>query len=111
MSSTAKPGIMWLPAVVLTGPFIVAITAVPWYGFVHGYSWGNWLAFALLLLANGFSITAGYHRLFAHNTYRAHPLLRWFFVLFGASATQNSILVWASGHRRHHRYVDDNDAD
>src|SRR5690606_6955617 len=35
---------------------------------------------------------------------------KWFFALFGAGATQNSILVWASGHRRHHRYVDqDND--
>jgi stearoyl-CoA desaturase (delta-9 desaturase) len=97
---------MWLPATVLIGTFVVAITAVPWYGIVHGYTWGNWLAFVALLFANGLSITAGYHRLFAHNTYRAHPLLRWFFILFGAAATQNSVLVWASGHRRHHRHVD-----
>jgi stearoyl-CoA desaturase (delta-9 desaturase) len=103
-----KPSIMWLPATVLIGTFIVAITAVPWYGFSHGYSWGNWLAFAVILWFNGLSITAGYHRLFAHNTYKAHPLLKWFFALFGASATQNSILVWCSGHRRHHRHVDDN---
>lgn len=104
--SPAKPGIMWLPATVLIGTFLVAITVVPWYGVVHGYSWGNWLAFLVLLFANGLSITAGYHRLFAHNTYRAHALLRWFFALFGAAATQNSILVWTSGHRRHHRHVD-----
>ncbi len=106
-----KPPIMWLPATVLIGTFIVAITAVPWYGFTHGYSWGNWLAFAVILWFNGLSITAGYHRLFAHNTYKAHPLLKWFFALFGASATQNSILIWTSGHRRHHRHVDDNDHD
>lgn len=111
MSHPAKPPIMWLPAIVLTGTFLVSITVVPWYGFVHGYSAGNWLAFALILACNGLSITAGYHRLFAHNTYKAHPLLRWFFALAGASATQNSILVWASGHRRHHRHVDDNDND
>jgi len=111
MSSDPKPSIMWLPATVLIGTFLVSVTVVPWYGFTHGYSWGNWLAFVLLLAANGFSITAGYHRLFAHNTYQAHPLLRWIFALFGAGATQNSILVWASGHRRHHRHVDDNDAD
>ena len=106
-----KPPIMWLPATVLTSTFVLAITAVPWYGFTHGYSWGNWLAFALFLACNGLSITAGYHRLFAHNTYKAHPALRLFFALFGAAATQNSILVWASGHRRHHRHVDDNDND
>jgi stearoyl-CoA desaturase (delta-9 desaturase) len=101
-----KPKIMWLPATVLIGTFIVAMTIVPWYGVVHGYTWGNWLAFLVLLFANGLSITAGYHRLFSHNTYRAHALLRWLFVLFGAGATQNSVLVWASGHRRHHRHVD-----
>jgi stearoyl-CoA desaturase (delta-9 desaturase) len=111
MSSNPKPDIMWLPATVLAGTFLVSITIVPWYGLTYGYSWGNWLAFVLILAANGFSITAGYHRLFAHNTYQAHPLLRWLFALFGAGATQNSILVWASGHRRHHRHVDDNTAD
>jgi stearoyl-CoA desaturase (delta-9 desaturase) len=103
---SAKPKIMWLPATVLIGTFIIAITIVPWYGVVHGYTWGNWLAFLVLLGANGLSITAGYHRLFAHNTYRAHALLRWLYALFGAAATQNSILVWTSGHRRHHRHVD-----
>lgn len=107
----SKPPVMWLPASVLIGTFIVAVTIVPWYGAVHGYSWGNWAAFVAILACNGFSITAGYHRLFAHNTYKAHPLLKWFFALFGASATQNSILVWCSGHRRHHRHVDDSDND
>lgn len=33
------------------------------------------------------------------------------FALWGAGALQNSILVWASDHRRHHRYVDDNARD
>jgi stearoyl-CoA desaturase (delta-9 desaturase) len=111
MSDQRKPAIMWLPAVVLTATFAVAVTLVPWYGITHGYSLGNWLLFAAFLACNGLSITAGYHRLWAHNTYRAHPLLKWFFALFGAAATQNSILVWASGHRRHHRHVDDNDSD
>lgn len=111
MLTTPKPPIMWLPATVLIGSFIVAITLVPWYGLTHGYSWANWLAFTLFLGCNGLSITAGYHRLFAHNTYKAHPLLKWFFALFGAAATQNSILVWTSGHRRHHRHVDDNQLD
>src|SRR5215204_5475942 len=50
--NTAKPPIMWLPAIVLTATFLVAITIVPWYGFMHGYSWGNWLAFVLFLGCN-----------------------------------------------------------
>jgi len=102
---------MWLPAIVLTATFAITVIAVPWYGVTHGYSLASWLVFAAVLFCNGFSITAGYHRLWAHNTYKAHPLLKMFFALFGAAATQNSILVWASGHRRHHRHVDDNELD
>lgn len=52
------------------------------------------------------SITAGYHRLFAHKTYEAHWSLRLFYTLFGAAAFQQSIIVWATDHRYHHRHVD-----
>ena len=63
------------------------------------------------LWACGIAITAGYHRLWAHRAYEAHWSLRLVFMLFGAMSIQNSILIWASGHRTHHRYVDDVDLD
>jgi stearoyl-CoA desaturase (delta-9 desaturase) len=107
----SKPPINWLPAVVLIATPLVALTLVPWYGITHGFTASHWLVFALVLACNGLSITAGYHRLWSHKTYKAHAALRWFFALFGAAATQNSILVWASSHRRHHRHVDDNERD
>ena len=43
---------------------------------------GLW-ALAFLYL-NGMSITGGYHRLWAHKSYQAHPALRVFFALWGA---------------------------
>ena len=49
--------------------------------------------------------------MWAHKAYEASPALRWFFAFWGAGALQNSILIWASDHRRHHRHVDDNDKD
>ena len=55
-----------------------------------------WFAFC------GFSITGGYHRLFAHRSYRASLPVRLFHLLFGAASVQNSALQWASDHRRHH---------
>ncbi len=54
----------------------------------------------------GISVTAGYHRLFSHRTYRAHWLVRFLLLCFGAAAFQNSALRWASDHRLHHRFVD-----
>src|SRR6202158_5593543 len=63
-------------------------------------------AFIVMSLATGLSITAGYHRHFAHVSYKARPLLRFFYLVFGACAMQNSALNWASDHRLHHRYTD-----
>lgn len=102
---------IWLTTILFASTALAAVTVVPWYGFAHGYSALAWVAFAFLLVANGMSITGGYHRLWAHKTYEAHWSLRLFFALFGAMAVQNSILIWASGHRVHHRHVDDVDLD
>ena len=55
-----------------------------------------WLWAVAFLYLNGMSITGGYHRLWAHNAYDAHPALRWFFAFWGAGALQNSILIWCS---------------
>lgn len=64
------------------------------------------IAFVVMFFATGLSITAGYHRHFAHVSYKAHPLVRIFYLIFGACAMQNSALNWASDHRLHHRYTD-----
>jgi stearoyl-CoA desaturase (Delta-9 desaturase) len=58
------------------------------------------------LLCSGLSITGGYHRLFAHRSYRCSRTVAAFYLLFGAAAVQNSALSWASAHRRHHAHTD-----
>ncbi len=98
--------INWAAAIVLTATPIAAATVIPWYAFNYDFSTAAWVSFIVLLWFNGLSITGGYHRLWAHRAYEAHWSLRLFFMLFGAMAIQNSILIWASGHRTHHRHVD-----
>ncbi len=101
----------WTTSLMFTLTAAAAITVVPWYGVVHGYHAGAWIWFAVLLTANELAITCGYHRLFAHATYRAHPVLRVIYLLFGAMALQNSALLWSAGHRAHHRFIDDPERD
>jgi stearoyl-CoA desaturase (delta-9 desaturase) len=57
----------------------------------------------------GLSITAGYHRLFAHLTFKARWPVRLFTLIFGAAAFENSVLRWAADHRKHHKFVDQDD--
>ncbi len=96
---------------IFVGLPIVALILVPVWGFYQGFSTAQWLWALAFLYLNGMSITGGYHRLWSHKAYEAHPLLKWFYALWGAGALQNSILIWSSDHRRHHRHVDDNEKD
>ena len=109
--STTKPPLIAINTVIFTGFPVLALLLVPLWGFTQGYSAALWAWAVLFLYLNGLSITGGYHRLWSHKAYEAHWSVRLFFALWGAGALQNSILVWASDHRRHHRHVDDNDLD
>ena len=106
-----KPRRIWVTTLLFSLTFLAAVTLVPSYGFTHGYDIQEWVIAGLFLMFNGTAITAGYHRLWSHKAYQAHWSLRLWFALWGAMAIQNSIMNWASGHRRHHAFVDDYDKD
>lgn len=110
-TNSVKPPLNVPSAIGLTLTPILAVILVPWYGYSVGFSLYEWSIFAFYMVATGLSITAGYHRLWSHKTYEAHPVVRVFLAVWGACALQNSILHWASDHRRHHRHVDDEDSD
>jgi stearoyl-CoA desaturase (Delta-9 desaturase) len=101
--------INWTTSSFLIGTVFLTITAVPLYLWYFGIDWFQFAVFGLMLAATGFSITLGYHRLFSHMTFRAVLPVRLFTLIFGAAAFENSVLMWASEHRRHHKYVDHDD--
>ncbi len=107
-----KPPLLVPNILVFSLTLAIAVVGVPWWGLTHhGFKAGTWAFFAFFLMANGMSITGGYHRLWAHRSYEAHLLLKMFYLVFGTMALQQSVLVWASDHRRHHVNVDDDDRD
>ncbi|CUS47570.1 MAG: stearoyl-CoA desaturase (delta-9 desaturase) DesC [Idiomarinaceae bacterium HL-53] len=106
-----KPPLLWLNILVFSITFAVAAIGTPLYLYFEGMSTGLWIALIALFSWAGLSITAGYHRLWSHKTYDAHPVVRLVFALGGALALQNSVLHWASDHREHHKHVDHIDND
>lgn len=109
--TTSKAPINWPAAVTLYATLIAAVILVPTYAWFNDYSTAAWVSFFVLAIMNGIAITAGYHRLWAHRTYKANVVVRFVLLFFGTMAVQNSVLIWASGHRRHHRHVDHVDND
>lgn len=62
--------------------------------------------FVVYCFLTGFGLTAGYHRLWAHRTYKASKTLEYILAILGAGVVEGSIAWWARGHRAHHRYTD-----
>lgn len=109
--ASSRPAINKPAYAMFTISTALLLTVFPWYLFNYDVSASAWVAGVALLYACGLSITGGYHRLWAHRAYQAHWSLKAFYLLFGAMAFQNSVLVWASTHRIHHANVDDVDHD
>lgn len=92
--------------VIFSTTTLLSVIGLPWYIKHVGISAAEWWLFGFYVLATGMSITVGYHRLFAHRAFQAHPVIKWLALWFGAAALEQSALLWASQHRDHHRYVD-----
>jgi stearoyl-CoA desaturase (delta-9 desaturase) len=96
----------WMNIIMLTTVHVVAIGGMALYLPLHGLSWAALIIGVTLTGLTIFSISAGYHRLFSHRTYEAHPVLRFILLGLGAGSFQNSVLAWAADHRRHHARTD-----
>ena len=105
-SLTADPARSAIPLKWENVAFLAVVHLVAAYAVVYmatvSFSWWTVGLGALWYLLCGLSITGGYHRCFAHASYKAHPALRAFYLLFGAASFQNSGLNWAADHRAHH---------
>jgi stearoyl-CoA desaturase (delta-9 desaturase) len=92
--------------------FLTPVVGTVW-GVVHIHAVGvrplDVIAFTFYVCATGFSITTGYHRLFAHRSYECSRVVKVLYLLFGAAAFQHSVLSWCSEHRRHHKHIDRDD--
>lgn len=106
-----KPKLIWLNVLVFAITGLITLIGVPAYALTVGFDGWQVAAMIIGIAFCEISITAGYHRLWTHRAYQAHWLVRLVLAIGGTFATQNSILNWASDHRRHHRYVDDNQND
>ena len=103
--------INWIPAVILVSTPLLALILVPWYLWTQPFNISVWWLFAFMMAWTGLSITAGYHRLLSHRAYTAHPMVKYFLLLGATFAVQSSAFDWCSGHRKHHRHVDDEHED
>lgn len=108
LSATAPPerlghrsGYQWFGAL----PFLAA-HALPLLALGTGVRWHDWLLCALLYAVRMFGVTAGYHRYFAHHSFRTSRAFQLLLALLAMSSSQKGVLWWAAHHRAHHAHSD-----
>lgn len=74
--------------------------------FVSGFSYTALTLCFLFYFIRMFAITAGYHRLFSHRSYKTSRWFQFLLGFLGTTAAQKGPLWWAALHRHHHKYSD-----
>ncbi len=73
--------------------------------FVESNMWA-WGIFLVMYAVHVFALTAGFHRYFAHKSYKTSRTFQFILALVGTTAAQRDPLWWASHHRVHHQTAD-----
>src|ERR1700738_4361473 len=103
---TVLPGIRkGLVLLIVVAPFLATA-----YGVVQLWERAvNWLDLALLFgmyIPISLGVTAGFHRMLTHRSFRAHPAVRAIILIFGSMAVEGAAIGWAANHLKHHALSD-----
>ncbi len=92
----------WFAAIPFFAVHIAAIIGVAWLG----WSWKGAAFAALFYYLRMFGITAGFHRYFAHRSYKMGRVMQFLMAFLATTSTQKGVLWWAAHHRHHHKFSD-----
>jgi stearoyl-CoA desaturase (Delta-9 desaturase) len=90
----------------IIGYHALLVVVLPLYFMHHTPSWKLISITIALVYITGIAVTAGYHRLYSHLTYKTNPVVEAVLLFFASMATQGSALRWSFDHRHHHAFVD-----
>jgi stearoyl-CoA desaturase (delta-9 desaturase) len=91
---------------VTIGFWMVHLAAIA--GVIYcGFSWRGLALAIAMYFARMTIVTAAYHRYFSHRSFKTSRWFQLLLALGAQSAAQKGVLWWASHHRWHHKYSDE----
>src|SRR6476661_3911400 len=104
----APRGLQLQKALVLTivlAPFLAtAFAIVQVWG--RAVTWRDLALLVGLYVPISLGVTAGFHRMLTHRSFRAHPIARAIILILGSMAVEGSAISWAANHLKHHALSD-----
>ena len=84
----------------------LAMHLVPFAAFWTGTTRFDWILCIALYFVGMFFVTAGYHRYFAHRTFKTSRIFQFILAFMAQTSAQKGVLWWSANHRLHHKYSD-----
>src|SRR5437868_2162638 len=69
-------------------------------------SWRDLMLLIGLYVPISLGVTAGFHRMLTHRSFRAPPAVRAIILVLGSMAVEGSAIAWAFPHLKHHSFSD-----
>ena len=91
----------WLAAIPFWSVHVACLLA-----FFTEFSWSLVLLLGVTFFVRMFGVTAGYHRYFAHRSFKTGRVFQLVLALLGTLSVQKGVLWWAANHRLHHKHSD-----
>src|SRR5687768_7185626 len=90
---------------VVVAPFIATIVAIVqlWNWVV---TWRDLIILVGMYIPISLGVTAGFHRMLTHRSFRAHPVVRAIMLILGSMAVEGTAITWAANHLKHHSLAD-----
>jgi stearoyl-CoA desaturase (delta-9 desaturase) len=74
--------------------------------FFVPFKWSYLITCVALVFGRMFWVTAGYHRYFAHRSFKTSRVFQFVIAFMAMTSAQKGVLWWAAHHRHHHRFSD-----
>ena len=94
-----------ITALIVFGP-LIAVLALAAGVLGRAITLSNLVLAVVLFALSGHGVTAGFHRLLTHRSFKAARWLKIVLALAGSLALEGSVNSWVANHRRHHAFTD-----
>ncbi|ACR10999.1 stearoyl-CoA 9-desaturase [Teredinibacter turnerae T7901] len=85
---------------------LLGLVAALYLAYQNGISQLDIALLVGMYLLTNLGIEMGYHRLFAHRTFKTFGFVHYLLMVFGQMAGEGGVIYWVATHRRHHIHSD-----
>jgi len=85
---------------------VLLLAVVAWQLWNDLLGWHDLVVFAVFYVICGLGVTAGFHRLFTHRSFKTTRGVRAALAIAGSMAIEGPIISWVADHRKHHAFSD-----